>query len=58
MKTPYEIYRVSTTCSRSFWVVASSPGRAIAKLKRRGKKLLDRGERVTGSSLAGTVDVA
>jgi len=58
MKAPIEVYSVDTTCSRSFWVLATSPGRAISKLKRKGKKLLDRGEKITGSRLVGTVDVA
>lgn len=52
-----DVYEVSTSLSRHFWVLATSPGRAISKLKRRGRVLLDRGERITGSSRAGTIDV-
>lgn len=52
-----QVYSVSTNYSRSFWVVATSPGRAITKLKRKARKLLDCGERIIGVSEAGTIDV-
>lgn len=51
------IYEVKTSHGRDFWVAATSPQRAIAKLLRKGKKLIDKGEKVTGVSEAGTVDV-
>lgn len=53
-----QIYSVSTSHSRSFWVAATSPGRAITKLRRKSRKLLDYGEKITGVSEAGTIDVA
>lgn len=53
-----QVYSVRTDLHRSFWVVATSPGRAITKLKRKGRKLLDYGEKITGVSEAGTIDVA
>lgn len=58
-----EVYKVTTDdpngsiYGRSFWVVAASPGRAITKLKRKGRKMLDRGEKITGVTHAGTIDV-
>lgn len=57
-----DIYKVKTdnpngVYPRTFWVAATSPGRAMTKLKRNGKKLLDRGEKIVGVELEGTVDV-
>lgn len=51
------VYTVTTSHGRDFWVVATSPGRAISKLLRKGRLLLDRGEKVTGASEIGTIDV-
>lgn len=56
-RTSMTIYDVKTNANRTFWVVATSPGRAITKLKRKGKKLLDYGEKIIGVEEAGTVDV-
>lgn len=52
------IYSIKTNFNRTFWVVATSPGRAITKLRRKGRKLLDWNEKITGVEEEGTVDVA
>jgi len=51
------VYEVETDHNRSFWIIATSPQRAITKLKRRAKRLLDRGEKIKGVSTAGTIDI-
>lgn len=59
MKDNSTVFEVSTDRRNdAFWVVATSPGRAITKLKRKGKKLLDRGEKITGVRIAGEIDIA
>jgi hypothetical protein len=51
------VYELRTDRNREFWVTATSPERAISKLKRRGRKLLDRGEKIVASRHVGDIDV-